>query len=480
MSNDYKDVHIETTLPKSWEEEESFNDVLYEWMSKAPWLLISGALHFVIFLIVAAIPWSIFGQGGDQNVNASIEQAPEPEIEEPEEPEEEIEEEETEEEPIIEDFEVSDHNETDTNEEFEQSEGDPTMNSDSPFDSNNANSLLGIGGGAGGKYGGRFGGKRNLRAGGGKGTEQAIKDGLEWLKKHQDGDGKWDCDEFMKHDPTGDATDGAGDPNHDIGDTGLALLAFLGDGHTMTRGVYKDTVKRGIKWLADEQDRESGLFGEELGHAFRNPYGVWRYEVPPNGDNDTSVTGWMIFALKSAEEGKLKVDKDAFYAAIQWFDEMTDPGTGRVGYTETGSPSSRVPGMNDQYPTEKGEALTSVALLCRFFLGQEPETEPNMKLHAELLLRTLPEWDPEGFGCDMYYWYYGSYAMYQMGGKYWKQWRKALEQTVLASQRKDGSSKGSWDPVGPWGYAGGRVYSTATMVLCLEAYYRYARVLGGR
>ena len=516
MSNEYKDVHIETTMPKPWEEEESFNDVLYDWMSKAPWLLISGALHFVLFLIVAAIPWSIFDSSKDQNVQASIEQAPEPEIEEPEEPEEEVEEE-TEEEPIIEDFEVSDHNETDTNEEFEQSEGDPTMNSDSPFDSNNTNSLLGIGGGAGGKYGGRFGGKRNLRAGGGKGTEQAIKDGLEWLKNHQDEDGKWDCDEFMKHDPSGDKTDGAGDPNHDIGDTGLSLLAFLGDGHTMTRGLYKDVVKRGIKWLADEQDRESGLFGQEIGHAFlydhsiatlamcetfyldkstllktkaqkainyisraRNPYGVWRYEVPPNGDNDSSVTGWMVFAMKSAEEGKLKIDGEAYTAAIQWFDEMTDPGTGRVGYTETGSPSSRVPGMNDQYPTEKGEALTSVALLCRFFLGQEPESNPVMKDHAELLLRTLPEWDPEGFGCDMYYWYYGSYAMYQMGDKYWKQWRKALESTVLSSQRKDGSSKGSWDPVGPWGYAGGRVYSTATMVLCLEAYYRYARVLGGR
>jgi len=103
-----------------------------------------------------------------------------------------------------------------------------------------------------------------------------------------------------------------------------------------------------------------------------------------------------------------------------------------------------------------------------------------MKDHAELLLRTLPEWDPEGCGCDMYYWYYGSFAMYQMGGKYWKQWRKALEPAVIGSQRKDGAAKGSWDPVGPWGFSGGRVYSTATMVLSLEAYYRYARVLGGR
>ncbi|MEM6674967.1 MAG: prenyltransferase/squalene oxidase repeat-containing protein [Planctomycetota bacterium] len=516
MSNDYKDIQIESTMPKPWEEEESFNDVLYDWMSKAPWLLISAALHFVFALIIANIPWNIFDPSEDQVVEASLENIPEPEIEEPEEEIEELEEE-TEEEPIIEDFEVSDHNETDTNEEFEQSESETNMNSDSPFDADQSNSLLGIGGGAGGKYGGRFGGKRNLRAGGGKGTEQAIKDGLEWLKNHQDQDGMWDNDEFMKHDPSNDKCDGAGDPIHDVGVTGLALLAFLGDGHTMTLGLYKDVVKRGIKWLMDEQDRETGLFGEELGHAFlydhaiaslaftetfyldkaiilkskaqkamnyisraRNPYGVWRYEVPPDGENDTSVTGWMVFAMKSAEEGKLKIDREAYTAAIQWFDEMTDPATARVGYLEVGSPSSRVTGLNNQYPTDKGEALTAVALLCRFFLGQVPDEEPMMEKHAELLLKTLPKWEPEELGCDMYYWYYGTYAMYQMGGKYWKEWRKALEPAVLSSQRKDGSSKGSWDPVGPWGYSGGRVYSTATMVLCLEAYYRYARVLGGR
>ena len=138
-------------------------------------------------------------------------------------------------------------------------------------------------------------------------------------------------------------------------------------------------------------------------------------------------------------------------------------------------------GMNDQYPAENGEALTAVALLCRFFLGQNPDDNPVMKDHAELLLRDLPEWDgKDGYTNDMYYWYYGSYAMFQMGGKKGGEgyWKKSLETAVLRSQRKDGSSKGSWDPNGPWGYAGGRVYSTATMVLCLEAYYRYARVLG--
>jgi hypothetical protein len=80
----------------------------------------------------------------------------------------------------------------------------------------------------------------------------------------------------------------------------------------------------------------------------------------------------------------------------------------------------------------------------------------------------------------MYYWYYGTYAMFQMGGKYWKSWNEAMKKAVLESQRHDGDEKGSWDPVGPWGYTGGRVYATASLTLCLEGYFRYAQVLGAR
>ena len=80
----------------------------------------------------------------------------------------------------------------------------------------------------------------------------------------------------------------------------------------------------------------------------------------------------------------------------------------------------------------------------------------------------------------MYYWYYGAYAMYQMGGRHWEKWNTAMKEAILDSQRKDGANKGSWDPAGPRGHHGGRVYSTASMVLCLEVYFRYAKVLGSR
>ena len=516
---DFSDIHIESSLPKPWEEEVTFNDILYDWMTRAPWLAISLGAHLVVFIIIAAIPWHLLNNQKDTEFQAAIEQAPEEVFEDPEEEiEEEIEDIETEEEPILQDYEIDDHNETDDEMDYESTEGDPDFLSDSPFDEKNFNDVIGIGGGAGGKFGGRFGGRRNLRAAGGSGTEQALKDGLEWLKHHQAPDGSWDGDGFDSYwGKIGDGTcDMPGFEDHDVGLTGLALLAFLGDGNTMMQGPYKDTVTRGIKWLREQQDFENGLIGDPRGHGFlynhaiaslaiceayyfsksplirgtaqkavdyisraRNPYGAWRYNVPPDGDNDTSVTGWMIFCLKSAEEAGLGIDKEAFLGGLQFIDEMTDQ-QGRVGYNETGSWSSRSP-QNEHYPKEKGESMTAVGLLCRFFLGQDPSKDDVMGKHADIMRKQLPEWDPDGFGCDMYYWYYGSYAMYQMGGsRHWAPWNKAMKKAVVESQRRDGDMKGSWDAVGPWGYTGGRVYSTALMVLCLEVYFRYAKVLGAR
>ena len=373
-----------------------------------------------------------------------------------------------------------------------------------------------------GRYRGRFDAlpdKERLRGNGGKGTANAVAAGLAWLAAHQDQSGAWDCDRFDKHDPLyadieiGEV--GGGDHHQDVGVTGLALLAFLGDGHTTRTGKYVENVERAVAWLLDQQEEDSGLFGESMGTAFlydhaiateaiceayyfarspdlkkaaqaaidysseaRNPYSAWRYRVPPDGDSDTSVTGWMIRAMKAAEEAGLTVDGEAYAAAIAFLDEMTDQGTGRVGYTQRGSPSSRVPRINqEKYPTESGEALTAVALVTRLLAGQDPENEPVIMEHAALLHHKLPQWEANGFTNDMYYWAHGTQAMFQIGGRHWDKWNEAMKKTVVESQRQYGPRAGSWDPIGPWGYSGGRVYSTAMMLFCLEIYYRAPRIL---
>ena len=87
----------------------------------------------------------------------------------------------------------------------------------------------------------------------------------------------------------------------------------------------------------------------------------------------------------------------------------------------------------------------------------------------------MPVWGANGETVDLYYWYYGTMAMFQMQsqGEYWKHWNEAMRDMLIRHQVKEGEMRGSWDPVGLWGDIGGRVYSTALVALDLEVYYRY-------
>jgi hypothetical protein len=79
---------------------------------------------------------------------------------------------------------------------------------------------------------------------------------------------------------------------------------------------------------------------------------------------------------------------------------------------------------------------------------------------------------------NLYYWYYGSLALFQLQDEAWRPWNAALQTELLSLQRKEGELAGSWDPNTVWGGYGGRVYSTAMAALCLEVYYRYLPLYG--
>jgi hypothetical protein len=501
----------------------TFADDLRDWMSRAPYLAIALAFHLFAFFVLAALPQSARAPREEiVAVSAILAPPPDP-FEEPEEPEvvelppEPVE-------PEIVDFEDV-QNESEENENPTDDDMDDRVQS--AFPSNNLDCSIGLGSGgapgAGSKGEGRRKGHREQRPE----TQRTIDLGLAWLADHQSPDGRWDCDGFMHETRReGPICDGAGDSAHDVGVTGLALLAFLGIGDTLNEGTYKANIRSGVHWLLKQQDDETGLIGEAVGQSFlydhsiatlalcealhsdrgnpllkraaqdavntisraRNPYGAWRYALPADGSSDTSVTGWMVFALAAAHDAGLVISHEDLRGALSWIDEATDPASGRTGYDRRGGPSARVETFAAHYPAEAFETLTAVGMLSRIFAGdvvgaREHDAEFLAK-GAELVLERLPTWSDDGSTCDMYGWYYATYALFQYGAvepRAWSRFEPALERAVIPNQRTEPPCfEGSWDPIGPWGHAGGRVYSTAMLVLCLEVRYRYGRLLGTR
>jgi len=351
------------------------------------------------------------------------------------------------------------------------------------------------------------------KEGGTKATERAVLLALTWLANHQSPDGRWGAESFVKQCRLNQC-DGPGNKLYDVGTTGLALLPFLGAGQTPFAGTHKERVLKGLIWLMAQQT-EDGCFGKKTTgdnpykytynhaiatramaeaygltgspflkasveravqfiHKAQNPYLAWRYGVRP-ADNDTSVSIWMFLALKSAKEAGIEVDQAGFDGMQAWIEKVTEPEYGRVGYTSRGTGPGRPEDMIDKFPADKSESLTAAAIIARIFLGEDPRKSEIIAKGEDLLLKCLPVWDEQSGSIDMYYWHFGTLAMMQVGGDGWGTWQTAMFADALDHQRKQGDEKGSWDPVGPWGAEGGRIYSTALMAVILESPYFYPR-----
>ncbi len=252
--------------------------------------------------------------------------------------------------------------------------------------------IIGLGGGSGGFSGGmfgyRFGGKENLiaRAGGDPSkVETLVLNALKWLARHQNDEGYWDGMQFTNACGGNVLCSDVGQTDiHNVGLTGLALLAFLGYGITpqvtINNEVWKDdnkekyvyvdrytnkrinvteVVRKGLLWLKNNQTSkgcfvkdyelssnymydhaiatlamaeacgltwnrtwcESAREGVSFLISGKSPYGGWRY-VWQSKDSDISVTGWAIMALKSAQgSNKVKINKEIYTNILSWMDK---------------------------------------------------------------------------------------------------------------------------------------------------------------
>ena len=384
--------------------------------------------------------------------------------------------------------------------------------SDKNLEARSFDDATGLAGGASGAYGARFGVGRLANPSGGPATEDAVRGALEWLARHQAPDGSWRStwsDQCKGPRCSGGVwPDGGG--SHEVGYTAVSLLAFLGNGHThrfARVAKYRQVVQKGLRYLRAQQ-REDGAIGWRTGeqvydHAIatmalceayaitrdfelkgpalratevlleaQNPGLGWKYGRR-SGRNDTSVTGWGVLALKAAHTAGFTLSPDAFEGARAWLLRATDADA-NTGYETPGGGSSFLSvtdGKYDEQPTN-----TAVALLCRLLMGERRSTDA-LRRAGRHLLDAAPSWPAKDQvrKVNFYYWYYGTYAMFQLGGQPWEQWNERMKEALLPHQRRNGCEDGSWDPDDPWSPVGGRVYATAINALTLEIYYRYAR-----
>ncbi len=339
-------------------------------------------------------------------------------------------------------------------------------------------------------------------------SEDAVNAALLWLKRHQSPDGSWSGDGWKNNCADGKCEGPGSDEggsNYSAGLTGLSVLAYTGHGNSHRFGTFKLTVSKALRYLKAQQRSdgsigyvEAGDHGGMYNHALatmalcelygvsrdftikrqaqkavrfvlkaQNPNLGWRYR-PKNAKNDTSVTGWMVLALKAAKTAGLEVPEEAFLGAQRWFARATSS-DGVAGYTGPGTGSGVLSGNEayKSYPT-----MTAVSVVCRVFSGERLST-PQLQKGAKVIAQDLPLYRENEV--NYYYWYYGTYALYQFGGPRWEKWNTAMLKALVGTQRSGGCDDGSWDAVGEWCTAGGRVYAVALNVLTLEIYYRYER-----
>ena len=250
----------------------------------------------------------------------------------------------------------------------------------------------------------------------GPATEEAIERGLQYLASIQNEDGSW-------------SLQGHGSEvvlKGDSAATGLSLLSFQGAGYTHREHQYADTVSRGLKFLLDNQRTNGDLYRSEDDLSNRNvafyshgiaslalceAYGMtqdedlkqpaqlcldyiaatqnrtrggWRYT--PQVSSDTSVSGWMMMALKSGQLSGLEVSQRTYDGIEDWLELAKSPGReDRYRYNPYApdTPSQR----HGRLPTP---TMTAVGMLMRMYGGWKRET-PAMQSAADYLLEYPPQ-----------------------------------------------------------------------------------------
>jgi hypothetical protein len=206
-------------------------------------------------------------------------------------------------------------------------------------------------------------------------------------------------------------------------------------------------------------------------------FGGWSYYYQDDRVFDrwprTSITAWQVMALESARLGGIDVPAKAFEDAATFLENAQDEEQGWFRYNH--DPER----LGSNWPTLP--ASTPAGLFALSLMGRDIASDAFARTREFVLSRTprqyrrasADDFVRRGQG-NLYFWYYGTLAMFRVGGNAWERWNLGMKEALVRGQRQDGS----WAPIDVYcEYArddeSDMSYSTAMCVLSLEVYYRY-------
>ena len=320
--------------------------------------------------------------------------------------------------------------------------------------------------------------------------EKSIDRALEWLANQQASDGSF-------------PTTRDGQPAI----TSFCVMAFLSRGHLPGEGRYGEHLQRAIDYVLSCQNRNgmlsltstpdtacynhaiSGLMLSEVCGMTRpeqtarirsavermiefsfeqqnrpKPHpedkGGWRYHARPNDNSvlsDLSMTSWQLMFMRSARNAGFKIDAAPINAALDYVKSLYYPPGRTFGYA-----------FRYRGPDYTTRAMTGAGILSLSLAG-EHNTRMARDAADWVLAHPFDRYGDQYNDNDVYHYsaYYCCHAMFQVGGRHWREFYPPFANTLVANQQRNGS----WprDRINPQHARLGEIYTTslAVMALCV-------------
>jgi len=331
-------------------------------------------------------------------------------------------------------------------------------------------------------------------------SERALQKGLDWLARNQGAEGNWH--------------------SNDLGLVGMGALAFLSAGYLPGRGRYGNTVKRALDYVtrnakpsgllnisnAQRDMYNHGLASFALGQAYgmtnnktlsnvldkslklisntQAEDGGWDYRARRQGrGHDLSLVVMQAKALRGAMDSGLEVSPEVVISAIQSVRRYYKSRSGKNGLS---NPKAAMlePGQFTYSGNHGTLAMAAAGVVCMQEFGEYGDWRiaKNLDVIQAAIGRDAPPGSRNGkLPCqDAYTLYYVGQALYQVGGKRWRESYPKLRDYLVASQminEGDPAQDGLWRDHKRVGGQPGDLYGTAVACFVLAMPNRYLPIL---